>query len=168
MSNYDHKAKAQTVGSVRAAIIIVSDSRSLVTDESGPLIRELLEAAGHVASSHDLVSNDSSEIARVVSMRLQEPIQALIISGGTGLSSRDLTVETVSPLLEKRLDGFGEFFRRFSEEQVGVSAMMSRATAGTVNGKLVVCLPGSKSAVSLALEKLLLPELRHIVWEINR
>lgn len=168
MSSHDHKAKALTVGSVRAAVIIVSDSRTEKTDESGILIRRLLEDSGHQVLSHDLIPNDAAQIVKVLTDRLESQVQMIIFSGGTGLSRRDLTIETVLPRLEKRLDGFGEFFRRLSENDIGVSAMMSRATAGSAHGRLIVCLPGSKGAVKLALEKLLLPELQHLIWEISR
>ncbi len=168
MSHHDHKAKALAVGSVRAAVVIVSDSRTEKTDESGALIRELIDRSGHQVISHDLIPNDSGQITRVLEEQLEGQAEAIIFSGGTGLSRRDLTIETVSPRFDKRLDGFGEFFRRYSESEIGSSAMMSRAAAGTIRGKLVVCLPGSKGAVKLALERLLLPELQHLVWEISR
>ncbi len=168
MGAHDHRDAAAGVGAVRVAIIIVSDSRTPATDESGALARRLLEEAGHQVVSHGLLPNDEAAVRLEVSRLLEGDLDLILTSGGTGVSRRDRTVEAVSPLLEKRLDGFGEFFRRASEAEIGTAAMMSRALAGAARGKLVVCLPGSRGAVRTGLERVLLPELRHLIWELRR
>lgn len=164
----DHKHEAERVDAVKAAVITVSDSRTVETDESGPRIRSLLEEAGHRVIYHDLLPNHAGRIEALLQELLDGEADCIIFTGGTGLSDKDKTLDTVERYFEKRLDGFGELFRMLSYEEIGSAAIMSRAAAGSVNGKLVVSLPGSKAAVSLALEKLLLPELRHIVWQLRK
>ena len=151
------------------AIIIVSDTRDERTDESGKIAKQLLTHQGHRVSSFKIIPNDENAIRNTVTEMLQDPkINVVVMGGGTGISKRDITVDTVSGLLDKRIEGFGELFRRLSYEEVGEAAMISRAIAGAVNGKLVFCLPGSKNAVKLALTKLILPGIGHILWEANR
>ena len=151
------------------AIIIVSDTRDEKTDESGKIATELLISEGHEVSAFKIIRNNKNLIRSTVKEMLQDPkINVVVTSGGTGISRRDITVDTVSELLDKRIEGFGELFRRLSYEEVAEAAMISRAIAGAVNGKLVFCLPGSKNAVKLALSKLILPGIGHILWEANR
>jgi len=151
------------------AIIIVSDTRDERTDESGKIAKQLLTHQGHRVSTFKIIPNDENAIRNTVTEMLQDPkINVVVTGGGTGISKRDITVDTVSGLLDKRIEGFGELFRRLSYEEVGEAAMISRAIAGAVNGKLVFCLPGSKNAVKLALTKLILPGIGHILWEANR
>jgi len=145
MSQAEHKARAPR--SVRCFIVTVSDTRTEATDTSGRAIADLLTAAGHVVTAD---------------------VQAIITTGGTGITSRDSTYEVVTGLLQKRLDGFGELFRMLSFEQIGPAAMMSRACAGMSAGRIVVSLPGSEAAVRLAMERLLIPELGHLVEQANR
>lgn len=166
----EHRRDAQRHAHVRAAVITVSDSRTLATDESGPLMRAALERAGHQVVVTDLIPNDEPRLRALIGSLLQrEDIDAVLITGGTGLGSRDRSVEAVRPLVEKEIPGFGELFRLLSfQEQVGTAAMLSRAFAGSASGRLVVVLPGSKAAVELALGRILLPELAHLMRELKR
>jgi molybdenum cofactor biosynthesis protein B len=163
----DHRASAGS-DPVSCAVLTVSDSRSEATDESGPLIRRLLEEAGHRVMDCELVKNDPQRVRAAVRRFLDGAGQCLVVTGGTGPGRRDLTVETVTPLLEKTLPGFGELFRTLSFQEIGTAAMLSRAVLGVARGKAVCCLPGSSAAVRLGVERLLLPELRHLVWGAGR
>lgn len=164
-----HRASAAGIV-VRCAVIVVSDTRTAETDESGPLARRLIEGAGHTVAHSALMPNGEDAVRTAVDELLaRDDIDAVILSGGTGLGTRDRTVEAVRPLLERELPGFGELFRWLSfRDQIGTAAILSRALAGTARGKLVVSLPGSKAAVELALSHVLLPELRHVIHEIRR
>jgi len=167
VSVVDHKATAPR--SVRCFVLTVSDSRTEDTDSSGRAIVELLRAAGHEAVGRTIVKDDPDQVRNTIERQLANPdVQVVIATGGTGITSRDGTYEAVSGLLHKRLDGFGELFRMLSYEQIGPSAMMSRACAGLVGGRIVVSLPGSEAAVRLAMDKLLIPELGHLVREATR
>ncbi len=151
------------------AVLTVSDTRNEETDESGRIAEELISNKGHQVLAYKIIGNDKSLIQTTVKEVLQNPeINVIVTIGGTGISKRDLTVEAVSELLDKKIEGFGELFRSLSYREIGEAAMISRATAGTINGKLVFCLPGSKNAVGLALNKLILPGLGHIIKEANR
>jgi molybdenum cofactor biosynthesis protein B len=120
-------------------------------------------------TAYKIVPNDSERIGAVYAGFLEdEKIQVIITSGGTGISSRDRTVDEISPMFEKNLDGFGELFRRLSYDQIGEAAMFSRAIAGVAGGKLVFCLPGSRGAMETALKNIILPALGHMLWELNR
>ena len=166
-SDLEHKATApQSVG---CYVITVSDTRTDVTDTAGRAIVELLTAAGHRAIGRTIVKDDAEQVRDTIGRQLANPdVQVIITTGGTGITSRDTTFEAVSGLLWKRLDGFGELFRMLSYEQIGAAAMMSRAVAGLIGGRVVVSLPGSEAAVRLALDKLLIPELGHLVREASR
>jgi molybdenum cofactor biosynthesis protein B len=151
------------------AILIVSDSRTEMSDESGKLAKKLLTQEGHHVVAYKIVKNDKATIQTAVMTFLQdERIGVIITSGGTGISSRDVTVDVMSGLFEKILFGFGEFFRRISREEIGEAAMISRATAGIIAGKAIFCMPGSKNAMESGLTKLVLPGLGHLLWEANR
>ena len=164
MSHTAHKAQAPL--SVRCSIVTVSDTRTRDTDTSGRAIADLLAAAGHQVVDRTIVADDPALVRRVVERQLARPdVQVVITTGGTGVTSRDSTLEAVEGLLEKRLDGFGELFRMLSYQDIGPAAMMSRATAGLAAGRIVIALPGSEGAVRLAMEKLLLPELGHLVQQ---
>jgi len=118
---------------------------------------------------YEIVKDDARLISTTVKQCLDNPeVQAIITDGGTGVSPKDYTMEAITPLLEKELTGFGELFRWLSYQEIGSSSMMSRATAGVVGGKVLICLPGSPGAASLAMEKLIVPELPHLIWEANR
>lgn len=164
-----HEHKAQAPVSVACFIVTSSDTRDHVTDESGRVMEELLLASGHTVVGRAIVPDEPAQLLGVIER--QAPAvgaRALLISGGTGLGRRDSTVETLMPLLEKRLDGFGELFRFLSFQAIGSPAMMSRALAGTFRGMIVFALPGSPDAVRLALDRLILPELGHAVREMTR
>ena len=167
MSQAEHKAQAPQ--RVRCYIVTVSDTRTPQTDKSGQAIADLLVAAGHDVAGRTIVKDDPSEVSATVQARLAEAhVQAVITTGGTGVTSRDSTYEAIAALIEKRLDGFGELFRMLSYQDIGSAAMMSRAVAGTIRGKFVVALPGSEAAVRLAMNKLLIPELPHIAQQLAK
>jgi molybdopterin adenylyltransferase len=167
MSQEEHKAVAPR--SVRCFIVTVSDTRTEATDSSGRAIADLLSAAGHVVAGRAIVKDDAEMVRGTLERQLAiADVQAIITTGGTGVTARDSTYEVVSSLLQKRLDGFGELFRMLSFQQIGPAAMMSRACAGIVAGHVVVSLPGSEAAVRLALERLLIPELGHLVQQASR
>jgi len=167
MSDREHKAQAPA--SVGCYVVTVSDTRTEATDTGGRAIVELLSAAGHTVSGKTIVKDDPIAVRSAVERQLAaDGIDVIITTGGTGITSRDNTYEAVSAMLQKRLDGFGELFRMLSFEQVGSAAMMSRACAGLVAGRIVVCLPGSEKAVRLAMERLLIPELGHLVQQARK
>jgi molybdenum cofactor biosynthesis protein B len=166
----EHREKAPT--RVGFAVIICSTSRyqkltakEKVKDESGSLIAELLKQHGHTLVFQRVIPDDESLIKENLkeTLRLQS-VDAVILCGGTGISPTDVTIETVKPLLKKELHGFGEIFRWLSYQTIGSAAVMTRAIAGVVNGKAVFCIPGSPQAVRLCLERLILPEVGHIVF----
>jgi len=163
----EHKATAPK--SVGCYVVTVSDTRTEATDSGGRAIVELLTAAGHHIVGRSLVRDDPEQLRDAIGRQLANPdVQVVITTGGTGITSRDCTYEAVSSMLWKRLDGFGELFRALSYEQIGSGAMLSRALAGVVAGRIIAALPGSEAAVRLALEKLLIPELGHLVREATR
>ena len=167
MSHSDHKATSPS--SVRCYVLTISDTRTPATDTGGLAIAQLLEANGHLVAGRAIVRDDPEAIRNAIEQQLGDTAaQIIITTGGTGITSRDSTYEVVSNLLEKRLDGFGELFRMLSYQEIGPSAMMSRACAGTAQRKVIVSLPGSENAVRLGMTKLLLPELGHIVRELSR
>lgn len=167
MSHLDHKATSPA--SVRCYVLTISDTRTPATDTSGRAIAELLEAAGHDVAGRSIVRDDPEAIRSTIAKQLDaSTAQVIITTGGTGITSRDSTYEVVCNLLDKRLEGFGELFRMLSYQEIGPSAMLSRACAGTAQGKIVVSLPGSENAVRLGMTKLLLPELGHLVRELSR
>ena len=164
MGHREHREAAPR--SIALAVITVSDTRTPATDESGKLIVDLCRQAGH-QSVHQLVVPDDPERVRdaVVAAVAIPAVQAVLVNGGTGISGRDRTFEAISALLDLRLDGFGELFRHLSYQEIGAAAMLSRAVAGLVSGRPVFSMPGSPAAVRLAMEKLILPELSHVVAE---
>lgn len=167
MSHLEHKELAPR--SVRCYVITVSDTRTAETDTAGRAIADLLETSGHEVVGRTIVHDDPELVRGTIERQLANPqVQVIITTGGTGITSRDSTYEAVAGLLDKRLDGFGELFRMLSFEQVGAAAMLSRACAGLVAGRIVVALPGSEAAVRLAVERLLIPELGHLVREASR
>jgi molybdenum cofactor biosynthesis protein B len=166
-TDLEHKAAAPA--RVACFVITVSDTRTEATDTGGRAAADLLTAAGHQIIGRAIVKDDAELLRDCISRQLANPaVQAIITTGGTGITSRDCTYEAVSAMLWKTLDGFGEIFRALSYEQIGAAAMMSRAVAGTIAGRVIVSLPGSEAAVRLAVEKLLVPELAHLVREASR
>lgn len=167
MSHVEHKEKARR--SVSCAVITVSDSRTYDNDSSGEIMKELLTAHGHAIMHYEIVKDEPEQIrALILKLAEDERCQAMIFNGGTGISRRDRTFDAIDSLLEKRLVGFGEIFRYLSYLDIGSSAIMSRAAAGSYNGRVIISIPGSPAAARLALEKLILPELAHMVWELSR
>jgi molybdenum cofactor biosynthesis protein B len=162
-----HRAAAEERGPVAVGVITVSDSRTRDTDTNGAWLQERITAAGAVVSGYHVVRDEPDEIRAAVD-DLVRGAQVVVVNGGTGVSKRDTTYDTLARLLEKTLPGFGELFRMLSWEQVGSAAMLSRATAGTYRGAVLVSVPGSPKAVALAWEKLLEPELAHLAWEVGR
>ncbi len=160
--HHRHSAHAH----LRIAVFTASDTRTPETDESGRLIKEMLQNAGHTVVHYEILPDSPERIRRAVADNLAA-VDGLIFTGGTGIAPRDSTIEALRPLLSKELDGFGELFRMLSYQEIGSAAMMSRALAGISHGKIVVALPGSPTACRLALDKLLLPELGHMHSLIN-
>ena len=166
MGQHEHHAAAPRT--VTVAVVTLSDSRSPADDRTGDTIVALLEAAGHSGAGRELVREDPPAIRAALEAALAGPAQAVILNGGTGIAPRDSTPEIVAPLLECELPGFGELFRQLSFREIGAAAMLSRALAGVARGKLIFALPGSKAACRLALERLILPELGHLVGELRK
>jgi|KBSMisStandDraft_5_1062788.scaffolds.fasta_scaffold04985_8 molybdenum cofactor biosynthesis protein B len=162
----EHRSDAPT--HVACFVLTCSDSRAHADDVSGRALREGLEAAGHTVVGQTVVRDEPEEIRAAVEQGLQGGARAVLVTGGTGITRRDQTVEAIRPLLEKEIPGFGELFRMLSFQEIGSAAWLSRALAGTVRGTLVFVLPGSPNAVRLALDRLILPELGHAVRELSR
>jgi len=166
MSVEEHKARGKR--SIRCFVLTVSDTRDEAADSSGQLIKTQLMAEGHQLAGYRIVRDEPAEIEALLRDALaQEDIETIIVNGGTGISPRDGTYEVIVKLLDKRLDGFGEIFRYLSYLDIGSAAVMSRAVAGSARGKVLISLPGSQGAVRLAMEKLILPELRHMVSQLQ-
>jgi molybdenum cofactor biosynthesis protein B len=167
MSHLEHKARAPR--HVACAVLTISDTRTESTDTGGRLLVSLLEGAGHAVLARGLVRDEPALVRAFVEQQAARPeIDAIVTTGGTGISSRDRTYEAIAGLLSPRLDGFGELFRALSYQEIGPAAMLSRACAGVFRETLVVMLPGSEHAIRLAMTKLVLPELGHLVREIGR
>lgn len=150
-------------------MITCSDTRTPETDRSGTLIQELLSHQGHRVVAYRIVPDDPAEIRNVIDATVEHrEVQAVIVNGGTGIARRDSTFEAIDGLLEKRLDGFGEIFRYLTYQDIGSPAIMSRATAGLFKDRIIFSTPGAEGAVRLAMERLILPELGHIVREITK
>jgi molybdopterin adenylyltransferase len=166
MSVAEHKEKGKK--SIRCFVVTVSDTRDEAADLSGQLIKSDLTGEGHSISGYRIVRDEPAEIESLLREALAQPaVDAVIVNGGTGIAPRDGTYEVVAKLLDKTLDGFGEIFRYLSYQDIGSAAIMSRAVAGAAQGKVLISLPGSKGAVALAMQKLILPELRHMVSQLQ-
>jgi len=173
MSCYDspsaeqHRAAAPP--SVACAVLTVSDTRTLADDKSGALIVELLEAAGHRVAERAIVRDEPTDVAAFVTkLAASNAVEAILITGGTGIAARDQTPEAILGLFTKELPGFGELFRMLSYREIGAAAMLSRAIGGVIGTTVVLLMPGSTAAVRLAVEKLILPELGHLVEHARR
>jgi molybdopterin adenylyltransferase len=154
---------------IRCAVLTVSDSRTEDTDTSGALIRQLLSGAGHEVVEYRIVRDEPDQIrAHLEEWTARDGIDAVLSNGGTGIANRDTTYDVIAGLLEKRLDGFGELFRMLSFAEIGAAAMMSRAVAGVYRRRVIVAMPGSTNAVRLAMERLVVPELAHMVYELRK
>jgi molybdenum cofactor biosynthesis protein B len=169
LSESVHKHRESAPEHVRVAVLTISDTRTPETDTGGDTIEELMRGAGQEVVERSIVKDDAARIrTELVDLLVRPDVDAVITTGGTGISARDTTYEVVERMLDKRLDGFGEIFRMLSYEEIGAAAVLSRAVAGAVGTKLVACLPGSRNAVRLAVEKLLAPEIPHIVFELKK
>ena len=166
MSHQEHEAEAPRVLSL--GVLTLSDTRDETTDKSGALLLDLFRQAGHQVVRYGVIREDPETIETTLRDWLAGPLDAIVTNGGTGLTSRDGTIEVARRLFQKELEGFGEAFRWLSFQQIGPSAMLSRTTAGLASGKILVCLPGSTKAVRLAAKRLLVPELPHLVREARR
>ena len=164
MPAHDHQTRGRA--SLKVGVITASDSRTPETDESGKLIRALLEAAGHRVDYYEILPDDREKISAALVNNLPN-LDAIIVNGGTGITARDGTTEVVKSVLDKELEGFGELFRMLSYQEIGAAAMMSRAIAGVRHGKFVAAIPGSPDACRLAMDKLLIPELGHITYLLS-
>jgi molybdopterin adenylyltransferase len=163
----EHKATAPR--SIGCWVLTVSDTKTPETDTSGEVIRRLLLEAGHRVIGSAIVHDEPKDVQRVIREACaNDEVGAVIATGGTGITSRDSTYEAIEALLDKRLPGFGELFRMLSYQEVGAAAMLSRAQLGVHARRIVVSLPGSPNACRLALEKLVIPELSHLIREVSR
>jgi molybdopterin adenylyltransferase len=170
MSSAQHEQQAKkTYPAVRCAIITVSDTRTKANDTSGQTIQRLLGEAGQPVVKYTILKDEPRQITEALAELADGGnVDAVLINGGTGIGRRDSTVEAVAGLLEKTLVGFGEIFRMLSFQEVGPAAMLSRAVAGTYRGLVVFSMPGSTNAVEVAMKRLIVPELAHLVWEIRK
>jgi molybdenum cofactor biosynthesis protein B len=169
LSEAVHKHRESAPETVRVAILTISDTRTPETDTGGDVAEELLVDAGQEVVERRIVRDQVVGIRNnLVDLLARSDVDAVLTTGGTGISARDTTYEVVERMLEKQLDGFGEIFRMLSYEEIGSAAIMSRALAGSVGSKFVASLPGSRNAVRLAVEKLLVPELAHVVFELRK
>ena len=169
--SHEHRPSHQThhqsaPKQVPSAVITVSDTRTLETDSGGALVVKMLDEAGHPVASRAIVPDERDAICQAVEAALAaDGTRAIILTGGTGVAPRDVTPDAVEPLLERIVPGFGEFFRMLSFEEIGSSALLSRALAGIARGRVVFVLPGSRGAVRLGMERLILPEIGHLAAE---
>jgi molybdopterin adenylyltransferase len=164
-----HQHRESAPDRVRVAILTISDTRTPETDTGGDTADELMRGAGHEVVERSIIRDEASSIrTELVGLLARSDVDAVVTTGGTGISARDTTYEVVDRMLEKKLDGFGEIFRVLSYEEIGAAAILSRALAGAVGPKFIACLPGSRNAVRLAVEKLLAPEISHVVFELRK
>lgn len=163
----DHKEAAAGLNTLQAAVLTVSDTRTEATDESGTLLTSMITAAGFTVAAHRLIKNDP-EAVRAAVTELAREVDFIITTGGTGMSPKDLSIEACRPLFTKELEGFGDVFRLLSFQEIGSAAILSRATGGSVGRAMIFCLPGSKAAVRLAAEKLILPEIKHLISQVRK
>ena len=167
MSHVAHRAAAPRT--TRCYVVTVSDTRTEETDRGGAAIVELLSQHDHEVAGKTIVPDDPERVRGALQTGIDTPdVDVVIATGGTGITRRDGTYEVISALLEKRIDGFGELFRALSYQEIGPAAMLSRACAGLAGGTIIISLPGSENAVRLAMTKLILPELGHMVREARR
>ena len=163
MAVTEHKGKAHRT--IRCAVITLSDTRTEETDTSGKRIKDLLAEQGQPVVAYRILKDEPEQITAVVQDLLAQPeVDAIITTGGTGIAPRDSTFEAIQGLLEKEITGFGEMFRMLSYADIGAAAMLTRATAGVANGKVIISLPGSTGAVELGMTKLVLPQLGHMMF----
>ncbi len=169
MSESTEKHRKASPERIRVAVLTISDTRTAETDTGGNIIIDSMQKAGHEVVYREIVKDDALQINKSLERLLADAgVDAIVTTGGTGISARDTTYEVVIRMLDRQLDGFGELFRMLSYEEVGAAAILSRAVAGAAGSKFVACLPGSTNAVRLAMEKLLVPEIPHVVFELRK
>lgn len=169
MSESVHHHREAAPERVWVAALTISDTRTPENDTGGDTIQELMEQAGHKVVYRNIVRDEVPAIrTTLIGLLGRDDVDAVVTTGGTGISARDTTYEVVEQMIDKKLDGFGEIFRVLSYEEIGAAAMLSRATAGAAGAKFLACLPGSRNAVRLAVEKLLVPEIAHVVFELRK
>lgn len=169
MSHSQHRQHAaDQIGGIRCGVLTISDTRTVENDTGGQLAQTLLRTAQHEVTQYAIVKDEPVQVVDQITQWVASGCQLIITTGGTGIAKRDTTIDAIEPHLTRKLPGFGELFRMLSYEQVGSAAMLSRATAGTWGSSLIFCLPGSPAAVELAMTRLIVPELRHLVWETVR
>jgi molybdenum cofactor biosynthesis protein B len=168
MSYQQHKDIAAGT-TARCAIITLSDTRTIANDISGKKIAELLAHSNHTVIQHDVLKDDPTELeTRLKQLLSQTDLDVILTTGGTGISRRDQTIGVVQKLIQQPLEGFGELFRMLSYEQIGSGAMLSRACGGIAGNQLIFAMPGSPAAVELAMTKLILPELKHLLHQLRK
>ena len=166
MSVTEHKSQPLQV---HVMVLTISDTRTVSNDKSGQQMMTLLEQNGHRVIKYEIVKDEQSLIEQAIRNGCDNPqIQAVLINGGTGIAKRDVTFDLLQTFIEKPIPGFGELFRMLSYEEIGSAAMLSRATAGISRQTVLFSTPGSTNAVKLAMEKLILPELSHIIRELDK
>jgi molybdenum cofactor biosynthesis protein B len=166
MGHEEHRHEAPR--SVSIFVVTASDTRGEAEDESGAFLREAAKAAGHAVAGYRIVKDEPAAIRAALEDAARAGADAIVVNGGTGIAARDRTYEAVAGLLEKRIDGFGELFRMLSFGEIGSAAMLSRAVAGVWGGRAVFSVPGSRAAVRLAWERLIGPELGHVIRELRK
>ena len=167
MGYQEHKQKAPR--KVSGAVLTISDTRTEQDDDSGQLIKQKLSENGHRVIAYAVLKDEAELIKKkILELLEQGEIQVIITNGGTGVSRRDITIEAIEPILEKKLDGFGELFRFLTYQEIDTVSIMSRAIAGVVKGKIIICLPGSPGAAKLAMDRIILPEIGHLVREATK
>ncbi len=166
-SSSTNEHRAQAPESVRVAVLVLSDTRTLDSDKGGQLVEELLGAAGHEITLRQIVRDEIEAIKTAASDAIGSDVEVVILTGGSGIGPRDVTPEAIRPMLTRELPGFGEVFRVLSFQEIGAATMLSRAFAGIAGRTLVFVLPGSVNAVRLAMEKLIVPEIGHLVREVR-
>ena len=166
-STQEHRDSAPE--QINCAVVTVSDTRTEETDKSGAIIKERLTAQGHTIVAYRIVPDEPDQIGPLLDeLASRSDTDAIVFNGGTGIAPRDTTFDVIDRMLEKKLDGFGELFRWLSWYEIGAASMLSRATAGTYRNTLVFLTPGSSNAVNLAMEKLIVPEVAHMVFEVRK
>ncbi|MGB8932082.1 MAG: molybdenum cofactor biosynthesis protein B, partial [Anaeromyxobacteraceae bacterium] len=166
MSHEDHRREGPA--RVRLFVITASDTRGEAEDGSGAFLRGAAAAAGHEVAGYRIVKDDPAALRAAVDEAVRLGAEVIVVNGGTGIAERDRTYEAVAGIIEKRLDGFGELFRMLSFQEIGSAAMLSRAVAGAFGGRAIFSVPGSEAAVRLAWERLIAPELGHVLRELRK
>jgi len=167
-SSQQHKEIARQEGTIPIAVVTVSDSRTVESDENGRYLKQEIKKNGHHLQAYGIVKDDVKQVRDILEKLVKTPARVIIFNGGTGISTRDRTFDVLSKKFEKVLPGFGEIFRILSYDQVGAAAMLSRASAGIYKNKVIISTPGSPQAVKLAWTKLIKPEIQHLAWELTR